>query len=75
MTYRATLRVAMSFRTLRVLFDDAERHPLHSDAGACATIISTIVRRSASCLNTQSEHPPSARCSRTECSPLQHLRR
>ncbi|AYL17637.1 hypothetical protein D9N00_26465 [Pseudomonas syringae pv. actinidiae] len=27
---------------------DAERHATHSDAGACATITSTIVRRSAS---------------------------
>ncbi len=26
---------------------DAERHAMHSDAGASATIISTIVRRSA----------------------------
>ncbi len=28
--------------------DDAERRELHSHAGACGTIISTIVRRSAS---------------------------
>ncbi|KPX98254.1 Unknown protein sequence [Pseudomonas amygdali pv. myricae] len=27
---------------------DAERHAMHSDAGASGTIISTIVRRSAS---------------------------
>ncbi|POQ09363.1 hypothetical protein CXB40_04275 [Pseudomonas syringae pv. avii] len=42
--YRATLRVAMPFWTLRVLFCDAERPELHSHAGAQGTIISTFVR-------------------------------
>ncbi|RMQ68737.1 hypothetical protein ALQ00_05102 [Pseudomonas syringae pv. tomato] len=49
--YRAALRVGMLFWTLRVPCCDAERHALHSDAGACGTITSTtttIVRRSAS---------------------------
>ncbi|ARA83217.1 hypothetical protein B5U27_25770 [Pseudomonas amygdali pv. lachrymans] len=36
--YRATLRVGIPFWTLCVLFCDAERHALHSHAGACATI-------------------------------------
>ncbi len=45
--YRATLRVAcLSGRFASSC--DAERRELHSHAGACGTIISTIVRRSAS---------------------------
>ncbi|RMV22706.1 hypothetical protein ALP16_04357 [Pseudomonas savastanoi] len=35
---------------------DAERHAMHSDAGASGTIISTIVRRSASGLAFAARH-------------------
>ncbi|AKF47294.1 hypothetical protein PsyrB_19170 [Pseudomonas syringae pv. syringae B301D] len=54
LNYRAALRVAClsgrcasSFATQSVETGDAERRDLHSHAGACGTIISTIVRRSA----------------------------